>query len=182
MIPTITGCEKPDTVPPVIQENQLEVQSEKPSIETIIPNMYTIRGTAFHDYNASGKKDEDEPTVNGMELSFLNIVDSKSYSANTDGVGVYEVKLPEGEYKLTIAKNVQGYNGMPFRYFNESKDVFYPIDSIPNIIVENEDLSYEMGVMQGFLTLPFPKSELGHYRTCHLPTGGRNRWYKPVLY
>ncbi len=140
---------KPDTNPPQQIEQPVPIQPPE-------PQLYTVKGTAFHDRNGSGTKQEDEAPISGIELSFTG-KDNNVTNVKTNYSGVYEASLPQGEYTLKIGSNVLGPNDQPFRYFNESIEKFYPINSIPKIII-NGNLTYDIREMQGFLTFPFQKN------------------------
>jgi len=133
---------------------------------------YTVKGTAYHDYNGDGIKEENEPVIPGLEMELSSKVlpweliregypfkvdrNTGTYSIQleTNANGNYSIRLPKSIYKLNVHSNVLGYNDQPFRYINISKEEFRRIaDSL--YIEVNDNIEKDIALMQGFLTLPF---------------------------
>lgn len=141
--------------PPTSPEEPTSPPPEQPPAPTII-----VKGTAFNDYNGNGTKEEDEPIIAGLKLEFYDNYGKKSSTVETDNEGTYMVTLLKGRYTFHVyAENITGYNNHPCKYLNISKEEFRPIDS-PVDIEANINMIYDIKLMQGFLTLPFPKGTI----------------------
>ncbi len=114
----------------------------------------TINGTAYHDYNGDGIKEDDEPTIAGLELKFFDEAKKQSSVVVTKPGGIYNIQLSRGQYKLTVVNTVLGENDQPYRFLNISKEDFYSIDSPLDVEIK-DNMTYDIKLMQGFLTLPF---------------------------
>lgn len=145
---------------------------EPPIPQTPVVQTYTVQGTAYHDYNGDGIKEENEPVIPGLEMElsskvlpweliregypFKVDINTGTYSIQleTNANGAYSIQLPTSRYKLNVHNNVLGYNDQPYRYINISKEEFRRIaDSL--YIEVNGDMNKDFALMQGFLTLPF---------------------------
>jgi len=133
---------------------QKPVENETVTIvqtEPIIPK-YTVKGVTFHDYNGDGIHQEIEPLVPGVFLRF-----SATDNVTTNEKGEYNLKLDPGTYTLSIPNgdSVIGYHDQPFKGVSISKEDFKMIGDYSKTIDLENDLGYDIGLVQGFLTLPF---------------------------
>lgn len=116
-----------------------------------------IMGIAFCDFNGNGIYEADEPLVQGVKLEFASIADEEWYTVETDAFGQYYLELPVDRYALhIIVKGVTGHNGQLYRYLSVSESEFRPLYSPIDIDVK-PNARFDIALMQGYLTLPFPK-------------------------
>lgn len=113
-----------------------------------------IKGIAFHDHNGNGTKEYNEPVLPGLNLEFFDQEVNQRFKIQTDNYGAYNCSLPAITYQLIVGKNVLGYNNQPFRYLYISQNEVKNIDELIYISI-NKDMTYNLALMQGFLTLPF---------------------------
>lgn len=113
-----------------------------------------IKGIAFHDYNGNGTKEYNEPVLPGLNLEFFDQEINQRFKIQTDNYGAYNHSLPAISYQLIVSKNILGYNNQPFNYLYISPNEVKNIDE-PIYISINKDMTYNLALMQGFLTLPF---------------------------
>lgn len=117
----------------------------------------TIMGVAFCDFNGNGIYEADEPLVQGVKLEFVSSADGERYTVETDAFGQYYLELPVDRYALhIIVKDITGHNGQPYRYLSVSKSEFRPLYSPIDIDVK-PNTKFDIALMQGYLTLPFPR-------------------------
>ncbi len=121
-----------------------------------------LGGYVFHDYNGNGILDESEPIVDDVEIvaqGYYATVRAQSQH------GLYVFRnLPKGSYRIYP---VHPQN--KFRYMCRSNEEV--VDTRVGYRVDfNGKQRLDMALMEGFLTLPFPKGvpiyvdpELGHY-------------------
>jgi len=119
---------------------------------------FTIKGMAYHDYNANFIKDENEPTISNLDLKFIS-EDSNIQDTKTDINGTYNIQLSRGKYKISAGNNVPGYNDQPYKYLNNKLKGTYQRIHLPLEIDLNEDTDYDIRLLQGIFTLPFYKNQ-----------------------
>jgi hypothetical protein len=141
-----TACASATPVQPVQTPTTPPVQ---PPAQT---QTYTLQGTAYHDYNGDGIKEDNEPPIPGVDMDLYSGT-SLIKSIKTDANGAYSIHMPPGDYELRVF-SVLGYNNRPFRYINTSPAEFQNITD-PLYFRVNGDTVYNVALMQGFLTLPF---------------------------
>ncbi|MFC1905408.1 M23 family metallopeptidase [Chloroflexota bacterium] len=131
------------------------VESTISSIPPVNKNLIvSIEGVAFHDYNGNGTKEYSEPVLPAMNLEFFNKETNQRFKIQTDDHGAYSYQLPTNKYQLILDTNVTGYNDQPFRYLYASSKEVKNIDELIYITI-NKKTTYNLALMQGFLTLPF---------------------------
>lgn len=113
-----------------------------------------IKGIAFHDYNGNGTKEYSEPVLPGVSFELLDKEINQQFKLQTDSYGAYSRSLPASNYQLIIGENFPGYNNQPFRYLYVSKNEARGIDERIYLAI-SKDMTYDLALMQGFLTLPF---------------------------
>jgi len=103
-----------------------------------------LYGKIFFDYNGNGIKDADEPAIKGVEIKIGN----KTVTTNDEGE--YTLNLKKGEYVLSInpPKN--------FEHMCTSADEFRSVAEEYDFNLY-EDKKFDVGLMEGFLTLPYSK-------------------------
>lgn len=99
----------------------------------------------FFDYNGDGIKQSNEPGIAGVNI----FVGNKLTSSQCDGV-YYFPNLPDGVYNLTLTSP-------DFRYISVSKSDVRPIENPIQIAVSGRT-ERNIGLMHGFLTMPFSRS------------------------
>ncbi len=144
---------------------------------TSIP-LFDLEGVLFFDYNGSGLHDGDEPTLSNFEVCIKSI-DS---CVKTDSNGQYIFKNIDVEgtnFSLNIIDPNVTNPALAFRYINYWKGaVNIPAYEMNGVQVPEQNLNdtsiipiekgikvttgakNEIGLMQGFLTIPFLKSQV----------------------
>ena len=112
-----------------------------------IPADTKLFGVVFFDYNGDGLQQENEPGIIGASVS----VGSESTSSQCRGV-YYFRNLPDGTYSLTVM-------APGFRYLSVSRSDFKPAGT-PLQVQVNGRTKQDVGLMQGFLTLPYHRATI----------------------
>jgi len=126
---------------------------------TPIP-IFTLSGVIFFDYNGNGLQDEGEPPIEGVEISLQkrhrNADEEKiEVSVATNGTGEYLFEdLPAGDYLIDVTSPNENDPTQAFRYLSLSPGEFQAIEKPLQITIEG-DTQCDLGLMNGFLTLPF---------------------------
>ena len=106
---------------------------------------FTLSGTVFLDYNGNGVRDDGEAPVSGATVRIAGL------AATTGSDGSYTLRaVPAGRQMINVSAK-------GFRYLALSPEAFQSSDQ-PVILALDRDLRKNWGLMQGFLTLPFPFS------------------------
>jgi murein DD-endopeptidase MepM/ murein hydrolase activator NlpD len=115
---------------------------------------YALSGIIFFDYDGNGKKDEGEPPI---EAALLTVGDN---SDTSDINGSYFLdSLSDGKQSVYIRSPSQEPQSL-FRYISISLQAFQTIDQ-PLLVSLNGDMRLDIGLMQGYLTLPYaPKTTI----------------------
>lgn len=131
------------------------------SVQSSSSQLYSLEGRLFFDYNGNGKQDGDEPSVQNADITItgwdLSDTPYVAGTTTTDSSGDYSIDLPAANYKFLIKPDTTNPKNPIFRYMCQS-------DSYVTDIGEGYPLSvigpgnFNVGLMEGFLTLPFPKS------------------------
>jgi murein DD-endopeptidase MepM/ murein hydrolase activator NlpD len=110
-----------------------------------------LQGRLFFDYNGNGIQDGEEPPVVGASVQLRDYAGSITAEALTDTSGDYAIEdVRTGSYKL----HVEGEK--KFRYMCTSPGEFRAVSDGYAISLQ-ESTKFNIGLMEGFLTLPFPK-------------------------
>jgi murein DD-endopeptidase MepM/ murein hydrolase activator NlpD len=108
--------------------------------------MFRLSGKIFFDYNGNGKEEKNEPPISGVAISLDNV-----NLTLTNSTGWYVLdRISKGNHSLRI------YGSQNFRYISESDTSFRRSNDAYRIQVEN-DTRKDIGLMEGYLTLPFEK-------------------------
>lgn len=108
--------------------------------------MFRLFGTIFFDYNGNGKQEQNEPAVPNARINL-----NGSNLTSTNSTGHYEIRqVAEGIHQLKIFPQAN------FRYMCESEYEFRPVKESYEIFLIR-DTRKDIGLMEGFLTLPFGK-------------------------
>lgn len=118
-----------------------------------IPADAKLFGVVFFDCNGDGLRQENEPGIIGASIS----IGDESTSSQCQGV-YYFRNLPDGTYNLIVT-------APGFRYLSVSRSDFKPAGT-PLQVQVNGRTRQDVGLMQGFLTIPFSRkfhSHIGEY-------------------
>ena len=154
-VPTATSTPTPTTTftptaSPTPTPTQTATPTETPAptaTPTPIPT-YTISGVVFFDYNGNGIRDKGEPPIEGAKIT----VDDQTTVSKADGFYILE-GVHAGSWKLYVESPSQEPT-TAFRYISLSLQAFQPIEEPLQLSVES-DIRQDLGLMQGYLTLPF---------------------------
>ncbi|MEM3382130.1 MAG: peptidoglycan DD-metalloendopeptidase family protein [Candidatus Bathyarchaeia archaeon] len=107
----------------------------------------------FHDYHGDGVKQQDEPSISD---AVIDVRDENNQDVLTgitcDRNGVYKINdLKEGKYRLMFSTAVRA----KYRYISVSNDRFYHVDYGYEFIANPTKTRFDIGLMNGYLTLPF---------------------------
>ena len=103
---------------------------------------YALSGLIFFDYNGNGVQDGGEPPIPGASIR----VGSLGTTSAQDGT--YAIRgIPAGKRQVRVS-------AAGFRYLSLSPAAFQPIDQAVSITIKG-NTQRDLGLMQGFLTLPF---------------------------
>ena len=140
---------------------------------------YTLSGTVFFDCNGNGLQDGGEPPITGIEIAVRSMQASEHQvcTAITDNVGRYRCDgVPVGQVVISVTELAANAPGQAFRYINvfggwtdlsqrEVEETDVPAQHLATTEVRaiadalaieaSQDTTYNIALMQGFLTLPF---------------------------
>ena len=108
-----------------------------------LPLIFTLSGTVFFDYNGNGVQDGGEPPIPGASIRV------GSLSTTTAQDGIYAIQgVTAGIQQVRVSAD-------GFRYLSLSVAAFQPVDRPVNVAIKG-NTRHDLGLMQGFLTWPFP--------------------------
>jgi murein DD-endopeptidase MepM/ murein hydrolase activator NlpD len=151
---------------------QLTTTSSVSNTSTQTTQLASLQGRLFFDYNGNGKQDGEEPAVAGALVQLKDSAGKVIAESVTDSSGDYKLEdVKAGSYKLHIEAEKK------FRYMCGSPDEFRAM--IEDYKVSGEGtMSLNIGLMEGFLTLPFERKtafEVGSYYD-HAVGAGAENW------
>jgi len=114
---------------------------------TSTPKGFKLFGAIFFDYNGNGKQEKSEPPIPNVTVA---VNGANLTVSNSTGWYVIE-SVSKGEHSLRV------YGPRNCRYMCESAEEFRRSDETYRIQVNN-DTRKDIGMMEGFLTLPFSAS------------------------
>jgi hypothetical protein len=101
----------------------------------------------FHDYHGDGQQQSDEPSITDLALGVHGVGNEYSATLQADSDGKYWARnIPLGSYLINADK---------FRYVALSNAECRSIRDY-RLAVTSADSSWHLGLMEGFLTLPYP--------------------------
>jgi murein DD-endopeptidase MepM/ murein hydrolase activator NlpD len=134
-----------------------------------------LEGTLFFDYSGSGKQDyltdgSQEPAVSNAKVQLKDNAGKAIAQAVTDSAGYYKLEdVKAGSYRLYVEADKK------FRYMCMSAEEFRAVARGYDVRLDDPKMSKKMdiGLMEGYLTLPFarPIATSTFYPT--LEIGGR---------
>lgn len=123
------------------------------STETI--QFASLQGRLFFDYNGNGKQDGEEPAVAGALVQLKDSAGSVVAHALTDSSGDYKLEdVRAGPCRLDAG--VDHYSDKRFRYMCRSTEEFTAISEGYSVFLDRSQI-IDIGLMEGFLTLPYEK-------------------------
>jgi len=112
------------------------------STQTI--RIFKLTGVIFFDYNGNGKQEKNEPPIPQVTVA----LNGANLTA-TNATGGYTIgDVTEGLHRLRV------FPPKKFRYMCESDAEFRTVQASYEVLVRN-DTRKDIGLMEGFLTLPF---------------------------
>jgi len=132
-----------------VTETQFETVTERIT-ETV--KLASLTGRLFFDYNGDGIQDKNEPAVSKARVYLTDNSGKLIAEAFTDSSGDYKLEdVPSGIYRLNIEADKK------FRYMCRSVEEFRAVNEGYDVLL-NESKRINIGLTEGVLTLPFPKS------------------------
>jgi len=115
--------------------------------------LVSLQGTLFFDYNGNGIQDANEPFLQNVRVQMQDAKSQVIADALTDSSGDYSIDIPAGNYKLNIQPDSK------FRCMCISPSDFKAVKDGYDLSVAG-DSSFDIGLMEGFLTLPIRDSSI----------------------
>jgi len=142
------------TLTPLTRELSTTSASSGTTSETV--QLASLRGRLFFDYNGNGVQDGEEPSVSGALVQLKDGMGKVVSEALTDSSGDYKLEdIRIGAYRLLVG--VDQFSDKKLRYMCRSTEEFTAIPEGYGVLLDRSQ-SVDIGLMEGFLTLPFPKS------------------------
>jgi murein DD-endopeptidase MepM/ murein hydrolase activator NlpD len=138
----------------------------------------SLQGRLFFDYNGNGIQDAGEPAVLGAKVQLTDNAQKVVTVTLTDSAGDYKLEdVPAGRYGLSLLADKK------FRYMCRSVKEFRAIDTgyVLNLntgylddmpLVKNQKMDF--GLMEGYLTLPFPRGTQEFRQRSYVDVGHGN--------
>jgi len=110
----------------------------------------------FFDFNGNGKQDAEEPAVAGTLVELRNNVGVVIAQALSDSSGHYRLEdARTGSYSIHVRADL--FSDKKFRYMCRSAEEVTQIAKGYNVILSEPSSQMNIGLIEGFLTLPFRK-------------------------
>jgi len=142
---------RPDGLPSS-QTNTETIQSTSKTTSSTSTTAKTtdLQIQLFHDYHGDGQQQSDEPAITDLALDIQGIGNDYSATLQADSEGKYWARdIPVGDrFRISPKTN-------RFRYVAISNAETRRIDSYYYTVSSDEPTLF-LGLMEGFLTLPFP--------------------------
>jgi len=125
-----------------------EIQTPNETITETV-KLASLHGRLFFDYNGNGRQDAEEPAVADARLQLKDDSGKTIAEAVTDSAGDYKLEdiRTGGAYRLHVEADKK------FRYTCRSSAEFRAVTDDYDILLQ-DTLSMDIGLMEGFLTLP----------------------------
>ena len=141
---------RPDGLPSS-QTNTETIQSTSKTTSSTSTTAKTtdLQIQLFHDYHGDGQQQSDEPTITDLALDIQGIGNDYRTMLQAESDGMYWARnIPVGkQYRITPKTDKYRYVALSNSEFKGINNYSYPVSS-------NEP-SVHLGLMEGFLTLPF---------------------------
>jgi len=136
------------------------LSSESSTASIITPTqsvrLASLSGRLFFDYNGNGRQDGEEPAAAGAKVQLKDSLDNDVIAETvTDSSGDYtleDLKIGIGAYLLHVLADKR------FRYMCTSSDDVRPMSDGLVVSLTGGSEQLDIGLMEGFLTLPFDAS------------------------
>jgi hypothetical protein len=129
--------------------------TESSSTQLSSTQLYTLQGQLFFDYKGNGIQDVGEPSVQNAKVQIKNYLNTQVIvEAFTDSSGKYKIDLPAGNYRFFVQPDLTKPSNPKLGYMCRSLDEFRSINDGYEINVTGPG-TFDVGLMEGFLTLPF---------------------------
>jgi len=121
--------------------------SPTPTVE-----LTSLHGRLFFDYNGNGLQDSEEPTITNARILLKDNTGEVIAETVTDSAGDYKLEdFPTGSYGLYVEADEK------FRHMCQSTEESRVVEEGYDVLL-NEPKKMDIGLMEGFLTLPFSSS------------------------
>jgi hypothetical protein len=130
---------------------RLTTTSASLSTSTESVQLASLQGRLFFDYNGNGVQDGGEPAVAGASVQLKDNVGDVVAEALSNSSGDYGLEdVRAGAYRLCVEADKK------FLYTCRSAGEFRPVLQGHDILLD-ENATVNLGLMEGFLTLPFKR-------------------------
>jgi hypothetical protein len=120
------------------------------------PELASLSGRLFFDYNGNGVQDAGEPAISGSLIQLKDNAGRIIIEGLTDSSGDYRLEdIRTGEYKLHIG--VDQFGDKKFRYMCRSSSELRVVDDDYEVALHGDSNRMDVGLSEGSLTLPFRK-------------------------
>jgi len=115
----------------------------------------SLHGRLFFDYNGNGVQDREEPAVSGALVQLSDGAANVVAEGMTDSSGDYELEdVRTGSYRLHVEADKR------FRYMCTSAEEVTELARGYKVTLNGSSNQMNIGLMEGFLTLPFPRDSV----------------------
>jgi len=136
----------PKPVPPATTTVATAAVTTSIETQTTKQPSFRLYGKVFFDYNGNGKQDRGEPDIPNVVVA----LNGENVTA-TNSTGWYVIEeVPRG------MNTIRPFPTKNFRYMCESASEFRPVEE-PYRVLVLDDARKDIGLMEGFLTMPFVK-------------------------
>jgi len=150
----------PSTMTPITSTTVSSELTASSSTSTQAVQLASLQGRLFFDYNGNGVQDGEEPAVTGAAIQLRDLAGAIIAETFTDSSGDYKLEdIKAGSYRVRVVADKRfGYMCMSLSEFRKvSEDYDIPL---------RDSGKMDIGLMEGFLTLPLPsktKYSIGRY-------------------
>jgi len=114
----------------------------------------SVHGRLFFDYNGNGVQDAGEPAVQGASVQLKDSTGMIIAEALTDSSGDYALEdVRTGAYRLHVEGDEK------FHYMCRSTDLLTAVSGGYDVLLDRSQTA-DIGLMEGFLTLPFHRGKV----------------------
>jgi len=142
-------------------------------VKDVNRNLIDLELRLFHDYHGDGAKQEDEPVITDAVFDVRDYRDEKILTGiKGNGNGIYKIEdLKEGlKYRLSFSSETE----KKYRYISISNNEFRSIGGY-DFTANTEKTKVDLGIMNGYLTLPFEKNIFRSF-LMYFDRGGARGW------
>ena len=115
----------------------------------------SLKGRLFFDYNGNGVQDGEEPAVAGAKVQLMDGTSKMIAEATADSAGDYRLE----DIRIGVAYRLHLEADRKFRYMCRSTEEFAAIPDGYGVPLDRPQ-SVDIGLMEGFLTLPFHRGKV----------------------